>query len=1050
MKRALPFLLILAVACGQDQIPTPQRSLDRPADVTAACVMGAPSSPTHAPDRVPVPPAACTGQNTGAMPSLRLLGFLTNSATGEVAVAGLSETNNSLALLLDLDGTRPGYNFLPVGRLPNAVVTTTDGCSVIVANEGSCDLSAIDVAQVANGAEALIVAPGAVRQVPVKVGGMQILARPHALVPVPTPPPAPGAPPACAAASHAYVSFPGCDLVAEIDMATGNYVRGVQVKAAGATILGAPPTCAVECAGGNLGTGAAIGETNPDALALSDDGKTLYIGGESSRFVTAVSIDPASGNFQTVRQLELDRCVPPMTTPPLGNTDPRCDPVGVTRLRLTPPAVSGPTSLNTAGNFLYAVTLDASIRVIDVDQFRECETQADPQMVDSRFPPPAAPPGSNIHPAPGSGVPAQYQTCMLIDDTTQPLLRRAGVRGPGIRVAAAPVDVAFGQVTNTGPGNDPTLLQGTFGYSISSNGVLTVINVSPQKDVNNTTANVPHNRNINTPGMAGTTGDATSGGPRLDTSSLRVGLASNVGADPTQVPQLARTGQTCPGDTTLVPAIHWPDVYGVKLETWTFGYEAALPNMTRGNGKLGAADVNTMTMLDPGAGNCKNGVLPGDFVLLASCQDNTGCPTGEACFGAIAGHAGVCLALVTTASGQQTTQPACLDMVGLNGSAVASRHEFRVRLVSDGNLVLDERPLILPRPGGCTSDADCANLDTIAAFKNAHLFPKSQFICDPTPVLGTGTRSVRQCVATCDAPKMDPMTGRFAPNDDQCGPEPNLSADPTVSGLYSEWNGYVCGGDGIDGKPGKRRCVSSRVPRDPPYNPDPTVGQNAADACFILPIAYEVHSGSSFVFVGDRTGFLHNQVEAADGSCVADPTVSPKQIGRLSYNAPFCPSAFPTDYDAGARAGTGANNQPICVWDSTKPPVQPNPCFRVVPLPVGPPQLVWQMENVAFAAAIGPAAPLGMDGAPLAPTFGNQLAFSFALNGGFAPLALLTGAVLPVVAHNLPGPPPNTDQWIYLIDQGDQVSGGAITLLLGQMLRIDALNVAIDTHTTVQ
>src|SRR5262249_44680836 len=151
--------------------------------------------------------------------------------------------------------------------------------------------------------------------------------------------------------------------------------------------------------------------------------------------------------------------------------------------------------------------------------------------------------------------------------------------------------------------------------------------------------------------------------------------------------------------------------------------------------------------------------------------------------------------------------------------------------------------------------------------------------------------------------------------------------------------GYVCGHDPVDptDPSGPRRCVASRVPRDPIYDIDPRVGRNTADECFIVPIAYQVHAGQTFLIEGDRTGYLHNLTTAADGSCVADPSRGHKRIGRLSYNAPRC--TFPQDFDhqdptgmsqyeAGIDVGSPGN--PFCVWNGSKPLPTPNPCLRFV------------------------------------------------------------------------------------------------------------------------
>src|SRR5262249_51608357 len=148
--------------------------------------------------------------------------------------------------------------------------------------------------------------------------------------------------------------------VAEIDLTTGDYVRGLYVRPEGVVDAGPTPVCPAECAadappsstpqvgpdGGSdamAGADGGVADAGPDAaflpaparrarpsaLALSDDGRVLLIGGASSRLITRVDIDPDSA-FGAIRQLELDACPAPATPP--ATPELRCDPMGVVRL----------------------------------------------------------------------------------------------------------------------------------------------------------------------------------------------------------------------------------------------------------------------------------------------------------------------------------------------------------------------------------------------------------------------------------------------------------------------------------------------------------------------------------------------------------------------------------------------------------------------------------------------------------------------------------------------------------------------------------------------
>src|SRR5262249_40166917 len=153
--------------------------------------------------------------------------------------------------------------------------------------------------------------------------------------------------------------------------------------------------------------------------------------------------------------------------------------------------------------------------------------------------------------------------------------------------------------------------------------------------------------------------------------------------------------------------------------------------------------------------------------------------------------------------------------------------------------------------------------------------------------------NARQCVLTCRSPQnSNDGLDNWTPHDEDCEPDPAFGANPATSGLYVEYTGYVCGHEPVDPTDpnypaSPRRCVASRVPRSPTYDVDPRVGDNTADACFILPVAYQVHNGMGFLLQGDRTGYVHNVIAAADGSCVRNPAANVKRIGRLSYNDPL-------------------------------------------------------------------------------------------------------------------------------------------------------------------
>jgi hypothetical protein len=1123
MTRRSILLCALACACSQQQIPTPERSLNRPMEVAIGCVWGVGPSAAAGGDRYAVPASMCNDNTTTTWcptcnlnghlsgPGTRALGFIPNSATGELAVATLAEGDAGFGQLVDLDSHQPGYNFIPVGRLPVAAETTSDGCRVMVVNEGSCDLSSVDVGLVANGADTKTELPGSVFPVqPHLADGTRILAKPRSIAIIPRTDVGvrfdwvkyvEGAPhqgiPACDPnyPYHAFVTYPGCDLVAEIDLATGQYVRGVFFKADGTmTDAGAAPVCPVECSDLGPSTGGTASSPQVQPVALGIDAldpnkpcidpstncpatvdsatfvqrpfalKSLYVGGMTSRFV--YKLDISQGGLVPEASVELDSCKRQVTpTTPQVLT---CDPVGVTRIRRSPrPQTTGDQSSPglTIGPFLYTVTLDGTVRVLSVDEFRECETNPDAQMVAARFP---GPPGAPLDPYAGARMMGK-EACLPLDEAPESQgqipLRRANANGPGLRVSGGAIDVAFADGSSALAGGTLNIT-GTFAYVLGSNGAMTVANIQ------NTGGAVPtegipnqiHNRNTEVPGVLPIMGDPSTGAPNVDPSSIRFAIPLDVGIDEnSQIPSLAPIARPCMGDSmTIQAAIHFPDPMGPHFENWTMIYESGLPELLRPGGNLGADTPSTMVLLDAGGRFCQRGALPGDFMEFAGCTDNTQCPRGEACFGAFGGQQGLCLAATTDAVGNVSAPPACLDLVN-------SRHEFRVVSTTNNTLILDEKPLAIPLAGGCTSDADCQNIDLYGA-PNAsptHLFKpqrsdgttKPGFICDPQPWPGTGAR---QCVLACGPPHDPNQNNDWQPSDDDCLADPAFGGNPLTSGLYVEYTGYVCGHDPVDpAMPnGNRRCVASRVPRDPKYDSDPRVGRNTADECFVVPIAYQVHAGLTFLVQGDRTGYLHNLATAEDGSCVADPSRGVKRIGRLSYNAPRCqyphdPGQKDDEYLYGDPTGqVDSQGNPVCVWTGTKKVVTPNPCLRLVTPVIGKTMMVWEMENPAFQAEIGPVARLDDQGNIGPPAFGNTYGFSFQVTGGFLPLVSLTNSSVPAVIHagpSFPGPPNSGhNPWLYIIDSGDQVSPTLGTVLNGQMIRIDPLTLGIDSNTTVQ
>ncbi|HWE30347.1 MAG TPA: hypothetical protein VHB97_20215, partial [Polyangia bacterium] len=154
-------------ACNQTTINTPLRSFDRPSDVALTCVHYLvnevdPATTPHGifdvrplSDCVPTTASSLAQVVTYALPidyvpplgpgnfTPFLVAIVPQSARGEVAFVDTAQEK-----LIDLDPYTPGFGFLPVGKLPEHIRSSTDGCWAVSANSDSCDLSRIDVSKV--------------------------------------------------------------------------------------------------------------------------------------------------------------------------------------------------------------------------------------------------------------------------------------------------------------------------------------------------------------------------------------------------------------------------------------------------------------------------------------------------------------------------------------------------------------------------------------------------------------------------------------------------------------------------------------------------------------------------------------------------------------------------------------------------------------------------------------------------------------------------------------------------------------------------------------
>ena len=156
MKRfGLIAIATVAASCGPPTNLLPVNDFNRPTDVAFMCFGAFPQGTTAdggASDAAATgsatlqvtgrPMQACHPQNEydpGATTQTRTFAFLPNSASGTLAAVDADHWK-----LVDLNVDTSGYGTAPLGQLPEQISASDDGCRLISANRGSCDLTLVD------------------------------------------------------------------------------------------------------------------------------------------------------------------------------------------------------------------------------------------------------------------------------------------------------------------------------------------------------------------------------------------------------------------------------------------------------------------------------------------------------------------------------------------------------------------------------------------------------------------------------------------------------------------------------------------------------------------------------------------------------------------------------------------------------------------------------------------------------------------------------------------------------------------------------------------
>jgi len=964
------------------------------------------------------PMAACHprgSEDLAAADMRRTFAFVTNTARGELAVVDMDRSR-----LLDMEPSAPGFNFIPVGVLPESIAASNDGCRLVTANRGSCDLSLVDPA-LAVGPDIVAEDPpgtsarptGTVRQTVMPSGRSGPLrAAPHEIVFLPQETAelteanhlcsADGAFDPAAPASRvpwrAIVTFPSCDLVAIVELPSGRITSSAYVRPEGIVLAGDDPVCPADCgpganpaptpppvdasapddAAGSDG-GAAAGDAGGDVspplahplrvgpLALVPDGSRVYVGAANAPFLTALDVSDGA-----------------LAAPPGGGRiDLAEEPGGITRVRLSVDPYAGSDGrgrfLGGRGEFLYAIARDGSIRVIDVGRRvtgdfreRECDTVVDPLALGNRSP---------------------FAGCFAVDDPEKPV-RRPLARGPGIRLPTSlPIDVAFASVALPDmTAMTETSIVGAYGFVVGANGRTYLVNIDPVIADGATTLPLTHTFRDATV-LVSTQEPGPGRGP------ARVGkLPARTFVDPDLVlgrldgPRVEGIATPSPLDNFLaseaMPVVTYaffPDRSAVSFQEWTIGWEAALPEATRAAGKVRspAAPGAPAVLEDEGANYCRSGVLPGDVLDMQGCDNDGGCGFGQTCVRstlASGGIRGMCLGRDDV---KALTVTCARHLVSIRRYQVTLSARRRLEV----GMRLDER--VRPSLAPCASDDDCRAADD----------PEyGGFVC----------RQVRDGEPSrCVEPCANPMTGM---RDDALCRSGRVCEDVGAKADV----GPLC----VEGPPLDERCYSMFTP-------------------------YRVQAGRAFVISGTGTPRFDTAREEG-GQCVPNtaPSRHPLLVNRIPFDAPHC-----TNVMDGTASLDAVHTTPV-----------PNPCLYRAPDADDPPpegepaavhvKALFQNHQIRFVLT------------GLEELFGDDLQTTFEVHGGFVPTQV--GArdqsrgdidiALPARIVIGPTEVPLTDQdrkdgrgfrenpYLYLVDQGRRDA----TLERGQVFRINPIGPRYD------
>jgi hypothetical protein len=1098
VKRVALFgtLALAVMACQGDETPTTTQNLQRPGPMALACVGSAPDA--GVPKALPL--GDCVEDSSGKKNGT-LFGLVANTARGDVA---LFNTELAGEKLVDLDPSSPGFGFIPVGSIPSDLDVTQDGCRAVVVNSGSCDLSVIDVPGIVALAGGTLknAAGGLVSRVVPFTSSGPLLARPAEAVISPLS----DSISECDTkrSYRAFVSYPGCGLVAEIDLRTGRVVQGLKITKDGYQRTD-NPSCPAECStppvsptelpdSGTADSGTADSGTADSGTADSgtaDAASDLLTDGPRDAGVDSASARDAAddgladgtsdGNADGMASdgasdASVDSVVADGSASDGAAADSAVDsasaPMSVggvlpTALAIVPRAGKSPALYisSKGANFISAVdigfdgTLTNARRIqLEGPLAKTSRLTVSPfstQLDDSFVYAVAQDLSVRVISVKGEHecdvnvdlqalpeqVPLGDASCFKVGDSKTPA-RRVGATGPGFELAGrTPVDVTFVKVP-VSDDDDPT----PDNDATPLVGIFALIAASDGNvfiiDVHDETRITASSTTVARRYIPHRLRNAEAG---TEDEVPSIEVSSVTGGGSGGIPVVVTTESPAVADTLLLRAPGQP-----ITSEWNLVYEARMALRISGQLRQQGA---SLLLDDPGAEFCRAGILGrsetkgrptrhGDILVLVGCDTDIDCGLNQSCNRIV---------------GQDSSFGLCFDrgreeeLFGQCGAFLRGKREFLIRQSSRTQLVVDvladqQQRVFKQGKSDCTQNDDCD--DGYLCALSSRPVP-----ADPTQSLVQGECFRLGCENDddCDTGHcVQPLDGAakicaVTPSPVEVGP-PCSSDDACRSRTVDR----VCDTD--------RDCDAVSECRFATSNSTQKVCIDRGFSCSTIPAfagrcvrpspcfselqRYEIYAGRSFIISGAH----RVRADPQDGQCREDPAQSPALVNRIPIGFPTFPVLL----------------GPQCVNKDGIP--DPNPCvsretggyvgFEAKAGPEGErdvtengpsTQVFFANSDIAFRLGTSHLVRLpttaGGQTEAIAPMPERGLRSVITANSGYSRLVAPGASSISLPARLVRSPGATH---VYLVDQGDRtVTGGATR---GQVLRYRSRDLALENY----